>query len=173
MGMLDRWFKGRTPRVGLPAYQAVIERARMPHWYLSGGVADTIEGRFDMIAAVLAMVMLRLEQAGEGDAAVLTASLAECFVDDMDGQLRQIGVGDLMVGKHIGKMMAMLGGRLGAYRDALEQGTAAMDAALIRNLYLGQAPDLEAVAHSRDSLIAFHTALRGLRVDQIRAGELP
>lgn len=173
MGMLDRWLKGRAPRIALPAYQAVIERARMPHWYLSGGVADTIEGRFDMIAAVLAMVMLRLEVEGEGEAAVLTASLAECFVDDMDGQLRQIGVGDLMVGKHIGKMMAMLGGRLGAYRDGLSQGEAAMDAALIRNLYQGQAPDAVALAHARDSLMALHAALKGLRVDQIRAGDLP
>ena len=101
-----------------------------------GGWMSDRWGGVNALTAVLAMVMLRLEQAGEGEAAVLTASLAECFVDDMDGQLRQIGVGDLMVGKHIGKMMAMLGGRLGAYRDALEQGAAAMDAALASGLSL-------------------------------------
>ena len=83
-------------------------------------VPDTVDGRFDMIAAVLCTVLLRLEREPEGLAT--TAPLTERFVDDMDGQLRQIGIGDIVVGKHIGKMMSMLGGRLGAYRDGLARG---------------------------------------------------
>lgn len=170
MGMLDRLFAARRTRLALPAYQAVVARGRAPHWYLDGAVPDTIDGRFDMIAAVLAMLLLRLE-AGE-DGKVLAASLAECFVDDMDGQLREIGIGDVVVGKHIGKMMGMLGGRLGAYRDGLAQGQARMDAALVRNLYRGQAPDDAALAHVRDALVAFHAGLGPVTVRQIESGAL-
>ena len=48
--------------------------------------------------------------------------LAELFVEDMDGQLREFGVNDVVVGKRIGKLMSVLGGRLGAYRSALNAG---------------------------------------------------
>lgn len=173
MGMLQRWFGANKRRMGADAYQAVIDRARRAHWYVEGGVADTLDGRFDMVAALLAMVLLRLEEEGAGPAARLSASLAECFVDDMDGQLRQIGIGDLVVGKHIGRMMAMLGGRLGAYRDGLAEGEAAMEAALTRNLYRGVAPPPQSLAHSRDALTAFHAALAHVSVEQIRTGALP
>ncbi|WP_204310223.1 ubiquinol-cytochrome C chaperone family protein, partial [Enterobacter cloacae] len=71
--------------------------------------------------------------------------LTEVFIDDMDGQLRQIGIGDIVVGKHVGKMMGMLGGRLGAYREALAAG--GFDEALVRNLYRGEAPAPAALAH--------------------------
>src|SRR3546814_14845384 len=60
--------------------------------------------------------------------------LTELFVDDMDGQLRQIGIGDMIVGKHIGRMMSALGGRLSAYRSGLGAGESLEDA-LVRNLY--------------------------------------
>ena len=78
---------------------------------------DTVDGRFDMIAAVLAFVLIRLEQ--DPAAAATSAQVTERFVDDMDGQLRQMGIGDIVVGKHIGRMMSMLGGRIGAYRDGM------------------------------------------------------
>src|SRR3546814_2060072 len=66
----------------------------------------------------------------------------------MDGQLREIGIGDIIVGKHIGRMMSMLGGRLGAYRAGLAEGDLAP--ALVRNLYRGTAPAPAALAHTRD-----------------------
>src|SRR3546814_9204461 len=68
----------------------------------------------------------------------------------MDGQLREIGIGDIIVGKHIGRMMSMLGGRLGAYRAGLAEGDLAP--ALVRNLYRGTAPAPAALAHTRDRL---------------------
>lgn len=136
-------------------YQAAVARARRPHWYLDGAVADTVDGRFDMIAAVLAMLLLRLEQ--DAEAASLSAGIAECFIHDMDGQLRQGGIGDIMVGKHIGKMMGMLGGRLAAYREALAAGDLAP--ALARNLYRANPPSPEAVAHVGRELIALRDSL--------------
>jgi cytochrome b pre-mRNA-processing protein 3 len=168
VGLIDRLF-GRPAARQDALYRAVVARARAPHWYLDGGVADTIDGRFDAIAAVLAMVLLRLEEVPEG--AEPAARLAERFVDDMDGQLRQIGIGDLMVGKHIGKMMSMLGGRLGAYRDGLAAGD--LKPALVRNLYRGHAPADAAVAHVAAALLALHRALAGVPIERLAAGELP
>jgi cytochrome b pre-mRNA-processing protein 3 len=80
-------------------------------------VPDTLNGRFDMLSAVMALVLLRLERAGEaarGPAVLLT----EIFVEDMDGSLRQIGIGEYVVGKHVGRLMGALGGRLAAFRAA-------------------------------------------------------
>src|SRR3546814_15819826 len=96
-----------------------------------------------MIAAVLAMVLLRLE--GDPAGSVPSTHLAERFVDDIDGQLREIGIGDIIVGKHIGRMMSMLGGRLGAYRAGLAEGDLAP--ALVPHLYRGTAPPPAAPAH--------------------------
>lgn len=150
-------------------YAAVVARARAPHWYLDGAVPDTLDGRFDMVAAILSLVLLRLEQ--DPAAARLSARLCERFVDDMDGQLREIGIGDIVVGKHIGRMMGMLGGRLGAYRDGLAGG--ALAPALIRNLYRGHAPAAPALAHVDAALAAFAAALATMPLDTLTQGRLP
>ena len=167
MGFFDR-FRHRRDEAA-PLYRAVVARAREPHWYLSGGVADTLDGRFDMIAAVLAMVMLRLE--GDSAGTATATFLAEAFVDDMDPQLREIGIGDLLVGKHVGRMMAMLGGRLGAYRDALAAGN--LKPALVRNLYRGTAPGDAALAHVERALLALRGALDTVATERLVGGHLP
>lgn len=119
MNLLSRLLRpAPDPREALrPLWHRVVAISREPEWYARCGVADTVAGRFDMITAVLALVLLRLEQ-GE-DCRAQTALLTELFVEDMDGQLRESGVGDVVVGKHIGKLMASLGGRIGAYREGL------------------------------------------------------
>lgn len=157
------------PRPTADLYDAVVAVGRREHWYRAGAVPDTLDGRFDMIAAVLSMVMLRLESEPAG--AQPAASLGECFVDDMDGQLRQIGFGDMVVGKHIGRMMAMLGGRIGAYRDGLTDGT--LGPALVRNLYRGTDPGPVAVAHVEKELRSIRTRLDAVPIERIAAGEMP
>jgi cytochrome b pre-mRNA-processing protein 3 len=168
---VDWWGRlfGERREEALPLYNAVVTRGRAEHWYLAGGVPDTVDGRFDMIAAVLAMVLLRLER--EPAAAALSAHLTERFVDDMDGQLRQMGIGDIVVGKHIGKMMSMLGGRIGAYRDGLAAGDLAP--ALVRNLYRGAAPAPQALAVVAADLTTLHRALAATPLDRLVAGDLP
>jgi cytochrome b pre-mRNA-processing protein 3 len=168
LGWLGRLL-GETRDEALPLYNAVVTRARTEHWYLDGAVPDTVDGRFDMIATILALVMLRLEAEPAGGEPA--ARLAERFVDDMDGQLREFGIGDIVVGKHIGRMMGMLGGRLGAYRDGLAAGD--IDGALVRNLYRGVAPPPEALRHVRESLMQFHAALAHAPITILLAGDLP
>ena len=122
MSFLQRIF-GRTERrqALAPLYEAIVALARDPEWYRVGHVPDTVDGRFDMVAALTATVLLRLEaegEAGREPAALLT----EMFVADMDASLRQLGIGDYVVGKHIGRLMGALGGRLGALREARARG---------------------------------------------------
>jgi cytochrome b pre-mRNA-processing protein 3 len=167
MGFLDRFRTKRGEATAL--YAAVVARARQPHWYLDGQVPDTVDGRFDMIAAVLAMVMLRLEREEAGVAP--STFLAEAFVDDMDPQLREIGIGDILIGKHIGRMMGMLGGRLGAYRDGLAAGD--VRPALIRNLYRGVGPEAAALAHVDAALTTLRERLATTPVAALVAGDLP
>jgi cytochrome b pre-mRNA-processing protein 3 len=108
------------PREGVrPLWHRVIELARDPEYYATCNVGDTIAGRFDLITAVLSTVMVRIEAS---EMRAESALLAELFVEDMDGQLREFGVNDVVVGKRIGKLMSVLGGRLGAYRSALNAG---------------------------------------------------
>ncbi|OAN65950.1 ubiquinol-cytochrome C chaperone family protein [Sphingomonas sp. TDK1] len=169
MRMLQRLF-GRTDRGTAPQlYAGVVTRGRAPHWYTDGAVPDTVDGRFDMIAAILCMVLLRLEIEPAGIAP--STAVAECFIDDMDGQLREIGIGDIIVGKHIGRMMGMLGGRLGAYRTGLAEGSLAP--ALVRNLYRGEAPSPAALTHVEARLRAFREALAAMPIERVIAGDLP
>jgi cytochrome b pre-mRNA-processing protein 3 len=167
LALLDR-FRRLDRDAAAPLYSAVVARAREPHWYLEGGVPDTLDGRFDMVAAVLCMVLLRVEM--EEDGATLSTEVTERFVDDMDAQIRQIGFGDMIVGKHVGRMMGMLGGRLGAYRDGVAAGD--LSEPLVRNLWRGEAPRPQALAHVGAALLAFRRSLDGVSLADLRAGRL-
>lgn len=126
-------------------WHRVVEIAREPRWYAYCGVADTVAGRFDAVTAVLALVLLRME--GDEALARPLARLTELFVTDMDGQLRESGVGDLVVGKHIRRLMEALGGRLDAYRAALASADPdELRAAVGRNVTLVEGRDPAAVA---------------------------
>ncbi len=148
MNLLSRLFAKREDALipVRPLWHRVVEIAREKAWYAEYGVADTVPGRFDTITLVLGLVLLRMEQ----DEALMESSvrLTEIFIDDMDGQLRQTGLGDLVVGKHVGKLMGTLGGRIGALREALPQGDTAVAEVVARNMTLleGAKPIKVAVA---------------------------
>lgn len=174
MSVLSRIFARKDPREqASAAYERVVALGRDPFWYLDGGVEDSVDGRFEAVATALCMVLLRLEN-DDADPQVrqFSVHLAELFVDDMDGQLRQSGVGDLIVGKHIGKMMAALGGRLGAYRTALTTGDGPLlEEALRRNLYRDAPVDDTRVAVSAQRLVEVHRRLAAVPLVAIMQGE--
>jgi cytochrome b pre-mRNA-processing protein 3 len=146
MSLLARLFSSQPdPREALrPLWHRVVELSRSRELYRDDGVADTVAGRFDMIAAILALVMLRMECDG---LTAETTLLTELFVADMDAQLRETGVGDIVVGKHVGKLMGALGGRIGALREALASGDEAMlEAALERNVTMVEEAGTAALA---------------------------
>lgn len=154
MRLLEHLFApARDPREAVRAlWRRVVAQAREPEWYRAGGVADTLEGRFDMVTLVLALVVLRMERSAE--LAPHTAPLTENFVEEMDGQLRQSGVGDLMVGKQIGRLMSTLGGRMGALRTALATPDGALEDVVRRNVTLLDTADVEVIATRLRALVA-------------------
>lgn len=157
MSLLSRLFGSRTdPRDVLrPLWYKVVELSRLREYYAQCRVADTVEGRFDMVTVILAVVLLRMEKSMMLNRK--SAYLTELFVEDMDGQLRESGVGDLAVGKHMGKLMGVLGGRLGALRDAFKsKEDGALSDALARNVTFADDGDpaglADRIAALRDQL---------------------
>ncbi|WP_347302172.1 ubiquinol-cytochrome C chaperone family protein [Croceibacterium sp. TMG7-5b_MA50] len=172
MSALSRLFRPRPdPRGQLrPLWHRVVEVSRAERWYRQGGVADSVPGRFDMIATILALVLLRLEAADAPPEHGV--HLTELFVADMDRQLRESGVGDLVVGKKIGRLVAALGGRLGALRDAFAPTAdpALLEDAVRRNVTLNDGAEATPLA---DLLRQYHAALATYSPDTILAAELP
>lgn len=159
------------PRESLRAlYTQIVMQARQPHWYLDGAVPDTVNGRFEMVSALMALVLIRLE--GEPAQAQAMAYLTEIFVDDMDAQLREFGVGDMVVGKRIGKLLGAFGGRLGAYRNALATGAESegLADALLRNLYSDTTPSETQLLHVASELRRLFTALGEIDAAELVTG---
>lgn len=167
MSLLARMFGETRERAALaPLYRAVVERGRDPAWYRDFGVPDTIDGRFDMIAAILALALIRLEAEGE-EGRRASVLLTEIFIDDMDATLRQIGIGDYVVGKHVGRMMSALGGRLGALRER------PFGAAVRRNIFHESPPSEESVEAVAGRLEELADALAATALETLLAGRLP
>ena len=171
MSFLQKIFGQTSQRQTLgPLYRAIVAIGRDPAWYRDGRVPDTLDGRFDMIAAVLALVLIRIEaegEAGRGPSVLLT----EIFIDDMDGTLRQIGIGDHVVGKHVGRMMSALGGRHAAFRGAGAQG--AFAEAVRRNIFHESPPSEQSVETVAARLERFADALAASRFETLIGGALP
>jgi len=169
LSLISRLFgKAKADRAPLrPLWHRVVQIARERHWYAESGIADSVSGRFDAITLVLSVVLLRMER----EKALIEPSvrLTEIFVEDMDGQLRQSGVGDLVVGKHIGKLMGVLGGRLGAIREALPQGEAALAPVLERNVTLAEGADLSRLAAA---VLELGRQIERLEADDLLAGRI-
>jgi cytochrome b pre-mRNA-processing protein 3 len=172
LALLSRLFGERRDRAALrPLYDALVAAAREPAWYREGGVPDTLEGRFDMLATIVALALIRLEAEGD-DAKAESVALTEIFIDDMDGTLRQIGIGDFVVGKHVGKLVGALGGRLGALRNALPDG-GGLEPAVRRNVFRdGPASDPQ-IAWVAARLRRLHERLEATAREPLLAGAFP
>lgn len=167
---LMRLFRSE-PSVARPLYDQVVARARQPHWYLEGAAPDTMEGRFAVLATLLALTDIRLERGGD-QAMKASVGLAECFVADMDSQLRQDGVGDPVMGKKVGGLVGALGGRVGAWRRAVD-GEESWEAVASRSLYRDKVPGDAALAFSVEELKRYWQALQGRSDEALIEGVLP
>ncbi len=152
-----------------PLWHRLVGIAREEHWYADRGAADTLDGRFDMISMLTALFMLRLENEPEGVPAA--ARLTELFVEDMDGQMREAGVGDPTVGKMMGRMMATLGGRAGSLRAALAQEDDSELAGVVRrNMHLSDEED--GPARMAAGLRELHARLARTDFAMLQRGEI-
>jgi cytochrome b pre-mRNA-processing protein 3 len=121
--MLGRLFKTRRQSGGNPAalYGAIVAQARSPVLYARLGVADTVEGRFEMIVLHLILVLRQLRGATT-PAETTGQETFDLFCQDMDRSLREMGVGDLSVPKRMRKIGESFYGRAAAYEPGLTAG---------------------------------------------------
>jgi cytochrome b pre-mRNA-processing protein 3 len=149
------------------AYRRVVEQARQPRFFSEIGIPDSLDGRFELIAlhAFLYLRRLRREQP---ESAALGQRFLETMFADFDRSLREMGTGDLSVGREIKRMAQGLYGRIDAYERGLASDGEALKAALARNLF-GTAP-----AAPGSSLDAMARYLRdeAARLDAQLASEL-
>lgn len=164
--ILKRIF-ARRPDIARTLYEAIVAAARQAVFYEKWGVADTIDGRFDMIVLHLFLLLERLKDE-KAEAEELRQKLTDTFFLDMDRSLREMGVGDLSVGKKVRKMSEAYYGRIAAYADAATPD--AMRQALARNIYPGQ-PD-EAAEQLAGWVQGARQALAAQEAAGIMAGEV-
>ncbi len=123
-------------------YGNIVRQARDETFYRDLGVPDTVDGRFEMLALHVFLVLRRLkgdERTGQ--------RLFNVMFDDMDANLREMGAGDMGVGKRVKAMVEAFYGRLAAYDAALGGTDEALSVALARNLYRTRpAPPADALA---------------------------
>ncbi len=172
---LSRLFR-KNPDDGVAhrLYVLVAGQARQPVFYSEGGVADSLDGRFDMLALHLFLVLRRLGgDPANRAAALLAQQLFDVMFGDMDRSLREMGVGDLTVGKRIRAMSEAFYGRVQAYEAGLQDtDDAILMAALERNLYRGTPPTAGLLASMATYVKEVAEHLQARPVDELLAGEL-
>ena len=125
------WLTGRTyTRIAASIYGSIVASARQSTFYAAWGVPDQREGRFEMLALHIALVMKRIARA-EPNGAALSRAISEAFVVDMDDNMREIGIGDLAVPRKVKKAAAALFDRHRDYGAALDAGDSTALAAAI------------------------------------------
>ncbi len=131
---------GRHERAGFALYTSSVQAARDPVYFERLSVPDTLDGRFDLVGLFAALLIRRLRHlAAPGPA--LAQAVFDAMFADMDFTLREIGVGEMSVGRKIRVMWEAFHGRAVAYEAPLGQGDAsALAAALGRNVWRGDPP---------------------------------
>lgn len=149
-------------------FDSAVAEARRPHWFVEGEVPDNVEGRFAMLATVLALLVVRLERAGQaGDSA--TVALSERFIESMDAEIREMGVGDPALGRQVRSLVGALATRIERWRAAIE-GEAEWSATVLRSVYRDSAPIAEALAHSESQLRDLWQRIEKRGVEEIVEG---
>jgi len=138
-GFLSLGRKRRFERAGFELYGAAVAAARDPVLYDRIGVPDTLDGRFDAISLHVFLLIRRLNQEAE-PGPTLAQAVFDAMFSDMDVNLREMGVGDMGVGRRNRAMWEALHGRAAAYTAAWDDDEA-LEAALARNIWRGLSPN--------------------------------
>lgn len=157
--------RAQQKRAAYTLYANAVRLARAKELYAQYRIPDTLDGRFDSIVLHLYLFRERLKH----DAAQqILLSMNEALVDDMDRSLREMGVGDMGVGKRVKAMGSALLGRMRAYEEA--QDAARFAVALSRNVYRAEQGDAQALA---EYVAELRVALDRIPTKALIAGELP
>jgi cytochrome b pre-mRNA-processing protein 3 len=169
--MLNFLFRGLTAgrQVGAPLFDALTAQARRPDWYIEGRVPDTLDGRFAVLATLIALTLVRLESGGEA-ADRLSVALTERFIEVMESEHRELGLGDPALGKTVRKLVRMLGKRTELWRKA-SSGRSDWTETTRASLYKGEV-GADALRHSAAALWRFDKRLVDSPLAGIEQGEI-
>jgi cytochrome b pre-mRNA-processing protein 3 len=153
-------------------YRHAVARARDPELYTRCEVPDTPDGRFEMVALHTALVLRRLAETGPAGQE-MSLLLVESLVTDMDRSVRELGVGDLSVGKYVTGLAGSLMARLDTLRRALaEDDRGAIATMLLRNAFpSGAPPSPVALDRLIDRLEGFASALEAVPAERLLRGD--
>ena len=129
-------------REAFALYGAAVAAARTPAMFGQLGIPDTLDGRFDIVALHVSLLIRRIRRDADPRAPKLAQAVFDAMFADMDVNLREMGVSDLAVGKRVRSMWEAFHGRAAAYEAALDDADpTALPPALARNVWRGQAPE--------------------------------
>jgi len=160
-------FKRARPDAAISTtlYGAIVAQARNTALYTDLAVPDTVEGRFEMVVAHMALVLARLSQ-GDASAVAVSQGVFDVFCVEMDDALRSMGVKDTSVGKRMRSVGEAFYGRAGAYDAALAKDDRSELAAILqRTVYGGDEP--VAAAGLADYMCAVSGVLAATPVDEV------
>ncbi len=142
MIMLQNLFRSHPrERLGEALYGLAVSQARDPAFYTTMGVADRIDSRFELYTLHVLLLVMRLRDEGQPGAEAGQA-LFDTYVSALDHALRELGVGDISVGKKMRKLGEAMYGRMTAYEPSLRDGdAAALAEGLARNVFESDKPE--------------------------------
>lgn len=152
------------------AYRIVLARSREPWFYSELDVPDSVDGRFEMLVLHAFLVLRRLK--GEPGAAAFGQELFDVMFDDMDLTLREMGAGDMGVGKRVKAMVQAFYGRIAAYDPAMAAtGEDRLPEALSRNLYRTAVPPQASVSRMAGYVRGQAAHLGAVDISRLMAGD--
>jgi cytochrome b pre-mRNA-processing protein 3 len=169
--MLAFLFRGLTAErpSGEALFAALTEEARRRAWYVEGAVADTLDGRFAVLATVTALALVRLER--EDDAGNrASVALTERFITVMESEHRELGLGDPTLGKVVRKLVGMLARRTELWRSTVAD-NADWTAATSESLYKDTV-DPQPLSYAAEALRELWTRLDGAPLETLLEGEI-
>ena len=148
-----------------------MRQSRQPAFYAVVGVPDTLDGRFELLSLHVFLVLQRLKKDGPDGTATAQALVDRMFAN-MDESLREMGVGDLGVGRRVKQMASAFYGRVAAYESGLGGTGEALGAALGRNLFGTTQPTAEQLRQMGGYLRRAVGVLEAQASPSLLAGEL-
>ncbi|WP_162305951.1 ubiquinol-cytochrome C chaperone family protein [Oleisolibacter albus] len=168
--------QSRQQRIVAELYGRIVTQSRDPGFYLQGaqqgGVPDTVEGRFELIALHGWMVMRRLRDGGAA-LADFNQALFDFLFADMDRNLRELGVSDMKIGAKVKDLATHFYGRVAAYEAGVAPSAepGALEAALDRNLFGSTLPEPQHVAVMAAYVRSCLAHLQAQPLERLQAGE--
>lgn len=157
-------------RRGQALYDQAVAEARNLYWFVEGQVPDTVSGRFAVLATIIALTIVRLEQEGKAGREASVA-LTERLVESLDAEIREMGFGDPTLGKQVRRLVGAVGGRVARWRSLIERGEAWTEE-VQRSLYLDVTAQPDALAYSESALKKIWQRLADSRLEDLVEGKM-